>query len=434
MARIKLAYLGGGSTRGGGTMASFVHHGKEFNGSEVVLIDLDEDRLALIKKLAEAMARRAGLDLTITATTNRREGLRDCDALLSSFRPGGFEARALDERIPIKHGVIGQETQGPGGFFMALRSIAVMQEVAEDIAAVCPNVRIFNYTNPVNVVAQAMTSYTDIATISLCEGPIIFPRGVAEAAGLDPDRVQATMVGINHNCWSTEQTYDRADMIPLVQQAFAERGQDPTVPIGHRRTLALAATMESLPSYYFHNYYFRDDVLREQQAAPTTRAEDIMRAVPGYWRHYAEQAESDDPRLDPALSRGGIHELELAIDAMNAYFNDTGDVLPVNLPNAGGVLPGFDEDVVVEVSTRVDASGFTPLPQKPLPHAVRGLVQALAEHQVLAAKAAWEGDYRDGVRALAAHPLVPSLPVAEQLYAEMAAAHAAYLPDRLLPR
>ena len=135
------------------------------------------------------------------------------------------------------------------------------------------------------------------------------------------------------------------------------------------------------------------------------------------------------PELDPARSRGGIHELELAIDAMNAYYNDTDEVLPVNLPNTGGALPGFDEDVVVEIPTRVDAGGFTPLPQPPLPHAVRGLVQALAEHQVLAAKAAWEGDHRDGVRALAAHPLVPSLPVAEELYAEMAMAHAAYLPE-----
>ncbi|GAB3407762.1 family 4 glycosyl hydrolase [Flindersiella endophytica] len=426
MARIKLAYLGGGSTRAAGTMASFVHHGAQFDGSEVVLIDLDEERLGLVKQLAEKMAANAGLDLTITATTNRREGLRDVDAVLSSFRPGGFEARALDERIPVKHGVLGQETQGPGGFFMALRSIAVMQGVADDLAAVAPNARIFNYTNPVNIVAQAMTTYTDIPIVSLCEGPIIFPRGVAEVAGLDPDLLQATMVGINHNCWSVEHTYQGEDLIPLLRKAY-EAGDRSS------RLLRLAVTMESVPSSYFVYYYFRDEELRHQQGAPTTRAEDIMASVPDYWKHYTEQARSPHPELDPARSRGGIHELELAIDAMNAFYNDTGETLPVNLPNAGGALPGFDEDVVVEIPARVDAGGFTPIPQKPLPHAVRGLVQALAEHQVLAAKAAWAGDARDGLRALAAHPLVPSLPVAEELYAEMALAHAAHLPDRLLP-
>jgi 6-phospho-beta-glucosidase len=433
MARIKLAYLGGGSTRAAGTMASFVHHGHQFEGSEVVLIDLNADRLALVKRLAETMAKHAGLDLTVTATTNRREGLRDCDALLSSLRPGGFEARALDERIPLKHGVIGQETQGPGGFFMALRSIAVMRGVTEELAEVAPGVRIFNYTNPVNIVAQALTTYTDIPTVSLCEGPIIFPRGVAEAAGLDPDRLESTMVGINHNCWSTAHRYDGQDFMPVLQEAYDERRGDPTLGEDDRRLLRLALTMQSIPSYYFLNYYFRDDVLRQLRGRRTTRAEDIMAAVPGYWEHYTEQARSPAPVLDPGRSRGGIHELELAIDAMNAYYNNTGEVLPVNLPNTGTALPGFDADVVVEIPTKVDATGFTALPQVPLPHAVRGLVQTLAEHQVLAAKAGWEGDARDGVRALASHPLVPSLTVAEELYAEMAYAHAAHLPDRLLP-
>ena len=106
-------------------MASFIHNnGAEFDGSEVVLVDLDPDRLELIRTLAEKMARARGVDLTITATTDRKAALRDCDAVLSSFRPGGFGARAKDERIPLNHGVIGQETQGPGGFFMALRAIA----------------------------------------------------------------------------------------------------------------------------------------------------------------------------------------------------------------------------------------------------------------------------------------------------------------------
>ena len=127
MARIKIAYIGGGSTRAAGTMASFVEHGENFAGSEVVLIDLDADRLELIRGLAERMAAAHGVDLTVTATTDRRAGLEDCDAVLTSYRPGGFEARVLDERIPLAHGVIGQETQGPGGFFMALRSIHVMQ-------------------------------------------------------------------------------------------------------------------------------------------------------------------------------------------------------------------------------------------------------------------------------------------------------------------
>src|SRR5919202_1247620 len=185
MARIKLAYIGGGSTRAPGTMASFVAQGENFDGSEIVLVDLDAERLALVKRLADKMTRCKGLDLTVTATTDRCAALQDCNAVLTSFRPGGFEARYLDESIPLKHGVIGQETQGPGGFFMALRSIQVMQGIVSDIERVEPNAVIVNYTNPVNIVSEAVTHHSPIPTISLCEGPLIFPAGVARNAGLD---------------------------------------------------------------------------------------------------------------------------------------------------------------------------------------------------------------------------------------------------------
>src|SRR5437764_14869489 len=172
MPRIKFAYIGGGSTRAAGTMASFVEQGENFNGSDIVLIDLDEERLGIVQTITQKMARARGLDLTVRATTQRREGLRDCDAVLTSFRPGGFEARYLDESIPLKYGVIGQETQGPGGFFMALRSIHVMKSIIEDMEAICPGAHLFNYTNPVNIVSEAVTHHTFIPTISLRERPI----------------------------------------------------------------------------------------------------------------------------------------------------------------------------------------------------------------------------------------------------------------------
>src|SRR3954463_16459426 len=112
MARIKLAYVGGGSSRAAGTMASFLHHGSEFDGSEVVLVDLNPDHLEIVRTIAEKMARNAGLGFKLTATTDQREGLTGGDAVLTSCRPGGFERRLKDEMIPMRHGVIGQETQG----------------------------------------------------------------------------------------------------------------------------------------------------------------------------------------------------------------------------------------------------------------------------------------------------------------------------------
>src|SRR5947199_94308 len=234
MARIKLAYIGGGSTRAPGTMASFIHQGQNFQGSEVVLSDLEPARL-------------------------------------------------------------------------------------------------FNYPNPINIVSEAITHHTGIATVSLCEGPIIFPRGLARAADLDPDKVDAVMIGLNHGSWTVRHQYDGQDMLPLIRAAYERKRADPAARPHALRMLHLAVMMGSLPADYFQYYYFKDEVLAELQAKTTTRAQDIMAAVPDYWRHYQEQAGCDVPELDPRRSRGGIHELELAIDVMEAVFNDRQEVWPVNV-------------------------------------------------------------------------------------------------------
>jgi 6-phospho-beta-glucosidase len=431
MARIKLAYIGGGSTRAPGTVASLIDQGANFAGSEIVLIDLDAERLGIVETIATKLARAQGLDLTIRATTDRRAGLEDCDAVLTSFRPGGFEARYLDESIPLKNNVIGQETQGPGGFFMALRTITVMREIVADMEAVCPQAILVNYTNPINIVSEAVTHNSAIPTVSLCEGPIIFPRMLARAADLDPDKVDAVMIGLNHGSWTVRHLYDGEDMIPLVQAAYARKRTDPDADRHNLRLLELAATMGSLPADYFQYYYFKDEVLAELRGKPTTRSQDILASVPDYWAHYREQAAAEVPVLDARRSRGGLHELELAIDVLDGIFNDRKEVWPVNVPNQGAI-PDFPDDLVVEVPGYVDRHGVVPLTQPGLPRQVVGLVKMLGEYQALAAAAAWDGTRLDAIRALASNPLCFSLPLAERIYDEMAAAHKAYLPERLL--
>jgi 6-phospho-beta-glucosidase len=327
--------------------------------------------------------------------------------------------------------VIGQETQGPGGFFMALRSLHVMRGIVDDMAVVCPKARLFNYTNPVNIVAEAVSRYTDIPVVSLCEGPIVYPREVMEAAQLDPDKLDAVSIGLNHGSWTVRHRYEGEDVMPLVREAAERRRDDPTLPKYQKWLLRLAAAMGSIPSQYMQYYYFTDEVLADLRAKSTTRAEDIQAAVPDYWTHYREQAAADDPQLDPVRSRGGIHELELAIDVMDAIYNDRKEVLPVNVRN-GGAITDLLDDLVVECVGYVDAGGIAPIASGPLPPPVAGLVKALAEYQTLAAHAAWHGTRRDGIQALVSNPLCRSLELAETIYDELAAAHRELLPERLL--
>ena len=432
MARINHTYRGGGPTPAPGTVASLITRGERFPGSEVVLVDLDEGRLHTVRRLATRMAEVRGLDLRITTTTDRAEGIHDADVVLTSFRPGGFEARRLDERIPLKHGVIGQETQGPGGFFMALRSIAVMREIVADIERLAPGALLVNYTNPVNIVSEAVTHHSPVPTISLCEGPIYFAPAVVRNAGLDPARLDQVLVGLNHTGWTVRHRYDGEDVMPLLREAWGRRSKAPSTNPWADRMLRLAAAMDAIPSGYLYYYYFREEALAEALAKPTTRSEDIMAEVADYWRHYEEQAGADEPDLDPKRSRGGILELELAIDVIDAVVNDTGATWPVNVPNRGAALPGVPEDLVVEVPAAVGRDGAAPIAVPALPRHLRGLIEALGQYQALTAEAAWSGGRREAVAALASHPLVVSLSLAETIYDEMAAAHRKWLPDRLL--
>jgi 6-phospho-beta-glucosidase len=433
VARLKLVYLGGGSTRAPGTLAALAAQAENFRGSEVVLVDLYPERLETVTRLAQRLAEHRGAELKLRWTTDRAAALEDADAVLSSFRPGGFEARALDERIPLKHGVIGQETQGPGGLFMALRSVTILKGVVAEMTRLCPRAVLFNYTNPVNLVAQAVSRYSPVQVLSLCEGPLVFPQELARTAGLDPSRLEVTMVGLNHACWSVRHRYrgetGEEALLPLLAAAYT-RLRNAGAPARALRLLHLAVVMNAVPASYFVYYYFKDEILAELRAQPTTRAEDILAAVPDYWAHYRAQLEAPVPTLDPTRSRGGIFELELAFDVMDAMFNDRGEVWPVNVPNRGA-LPDFPEELVVELPARVSKTGAEPRPQPPLPKAVVGLVQQLGAYQALAAEAAWEADRRKAVQALAGHPLVLSLPKAEALYAELAQAQRAWLPEGL---
>ena len=252
----------------------------------------------------------------------------------------------------------------------------------------------------------------------------MWPRLVAAAAGLDPDEVEATMAGLNHACWSVEVAYPgEEDFFDLVEAAWAGRPADANGD-GTLQLLQLAATMRSIPADYLRYFYFGPTILAEQQTARRSRAEQLIEESPGYWEHYREEAEKADPRIDPARARAGVGELELAVEVIEAAVGDRRSTFTVNMPNRGAIA-GFDDDLVVEIPAVCSGSGFvSTIEAARLPAHVLGLIEMLAEYQRLAAHAGWSGDRRDGVRALAAHPFVLSLPAAEALYAAMASAQA----------
>ena len=159
---MKIAYIGGGSAYAPGVLRAFIGLKGLFNGSEIALVDIDGPNLEIIRRLGERMARAENADLHITATTDRRAALERADFVLTSFRVGGFKARTLDEHIPLRYGVIGQETVGPGGFFFALRNLRVIRELCAEMEELCPQAWLINYANPTNIIGEAVSRFSSV--------------------------------------------------------------------------------------------------------------------------------------------------------------------------------------------------------------------------------------------------------------------------------
>ena len=424
---LKIAIIGGGSAYAPGLIRAFLNQPDVFGGAELALMDIAAHELGIIHRLGQRMAHAAGVDIRITATTDQREAVTGADYILTTFRQGGFEARHQDEAVPLEFGVIGQETIGPGGFFFAMRTLPVIQRLVEDIKAVAPNAVIVNYTNPTQIVAEAVTHFGGVPCISICDQSLDDQRKIVSALDLHPASVEFESVGLNHATWSTRFLIDGEDGVALMNLQTDRVLARPDLSDRLKRQFRLTREYGRVPNSYLQYYYYREEVVAEALAEPKTRAQEIMESLPGYFQHYQEQSEAETPHLTHV--RGGSVFGDVAVEVLRSLIVGDHQIHTLNVPNRTA-LPGFAPDRVVELPARLEARDATPLVQPALPHEVMGLLAMLAEYQWLAADAIWNGDRRALERALASNPLVVSLSQARRLLDPIIPLQSAYLPER----
>ena len=273
-----------------------------------------------------------------------------------------------------------------------------------------------NYTNPTQIVAEAVTHFSDIPCISICDQTNDDKKKILAALQIPHAEVELESVGLNHATWSTRFTIDGQDGIQVMtrrlEDVLARRDIDNRL----KRQFMLANEYGRLPNSYLSYYYFRRESVVEAQAAPKTRAQVILDSLPGYYQHFREQITAERPRLTHV--RGGTLFGDMAVDVLSALARQDGSIHTLNIPNRGA-LPNFDPERIVEAPARVERRSATPLAHEPLPAEMVGLLQMLANYQWLAAEAIWHGDLRAIEHALASNPLVLSLSLAKKLLADM---------------
>ncbi len=386
--------------------------------AEFRLFDTNAERLGVMAGLSERMVRRHGRDIAVKTCARLEESLEGADFVITQIRVGGMQARWLDESIPLKYGILGQETTGPGGMFKALRTIPAMLEIASAVEHVAPQAFILNYTNPSGIVTEAVTRHTDAKILGLCSGIPLIIEEIKKDFGVDYPGMHAYCVGLNHLGFIHRIVSGGKDVIGEIIERMAAResrhGKDADA------LNQFAVEIGAIPIGYLDYYFRRGRLVRKLQAQDKTRAQQIMdleKAV------FAEAAvPGADQKPETLCKRGGGGYSAVTFAAMDALYNDTGEELAISVPNQGAV-DGIEAEDVVEVVCRIGRKGATPIRVGPIPLAFRGLVHAVKAYEVLTVEAAMKRDRRLLKQALLNHPLVGDAEVIDPMLDEMIAAH-----------
>jgi 6-phospho-beta-glucosidase len=416
---VKVAVIGGGSTYTPELVEGFGLRRDILPVDELVLHDIDQERLDIVGGLAARILRKLEFPGRLTLTTDREQAVSDASFVLVQLRVGGLQARLTDETIPARFGCIGQETTGPGGFAKALRTVPVVLGIAEDTRRLgADGAWLLDFTNPAGLVTQALIDHRHRA-IGLCNIPIGFQRMLAKQLGVAPAQVQLEHVGLNHLSWERRVMVDGVDRLPELIDVYADQlGEEVDLP-GE-----LVRLMRSIPSYYLRYFYLTGEVLEKQRTA-RSRADEVMEIERALLEMYRDPALDIKPKL--LEQRGGAFYSEAAAMLVESLHTDRGDVQVVNVRN-GGAIPNLADDAVVEVACRIDAGGAAPLPVEPLAPEMLGLVEQIKAYERLTVAAAVSGDRDLALKALLANPLSADYRVAAPMLEALLDANRAYLP------
>jgi 6-phospho-beta-glucosidase len=418
---VKVAVVGGGSTYTPELVEGFVRRAERFPIDELALLDPDPERLEVVGGLAGRMLEHAGYSGRVLLTVDADEAIDGASVVIVQLRVGGQTARLLDETIPPRFGCVGQETTGPGGFAKALRTIPVVQELAERTARRgAPAAWLIDFTNPTGMITQALLDEGHRA-LGLCNVAMNVQRRFAERFGVEHQRVELEQVGLNHLSWVRKVRVDGEDRLGRL----LDTDLDAVAEEAHLSRELLGA-IRAIPSYYLRYYYLTGEIVEAQRSgSEPTRAEEVMEIESGLLELYRDPNLAEKPEL--LERRGGASYSEAAAQLLASLASSTGDVQVVNCRN-DGAIPDLRDDDVVEVAATIDGEGAHPLPVEPLSEDMLALVQHAKAYERLAIRAAKTGDRSVALRALLANPLVPDYPSASALLEAILDANREHLP------
>ena len=447
----KVSIIGGGGVRTPLLIHGLLQSQALLGIAELQLFDIDSRRAQLMASLGREIAQKLGVSLRLTAAKSVEEAVEGCDFVLSSLRVGGMAARARDERIAIEEGLAGQETTGPGGVAMALRTIPVALAHARIVERLAPKAWLINFTNPAGLITQALSQHTQLKVVGICDTPAELLQRIAHVLETHPAELRCDYAGLNHLGWVRRVFKGNADVTSkllgdeaALRQLYHADLFDPLLI----RTLGL------IPSEYLFFYYSQRKAYRNQLKAGASRGEELVRlntdlftqlcseapreALDTY-RRYLMQRNASYLRLeaeagtafraienepDPFETPTGYHKI--AVEVMSGLVSDAPRSVVVNVRNDNSI-EDLSPDDIVEVRCAISRQGIIPMRSGRLPESVRGLVLAVKAYERTIIRAVMEKSWPLAQLAMLEYPSIGQWEIAQNLQKAWAGVDHEYL-------
>jgi len=456
MAFEKVTVLGGGSARTPLLIHGIAEARAKVGIREVALYDTDRSRVELIAALGREVARRLGSDLKITTPEKVGDAVTGAKCVISSLRVGGGAARARDEEVARNCGFAGQETTGPGGMAMALRTIPVALEYVRVVERCAPDAWLINFTNPAGLITQALTSHTKLRVVGICDTPTEIFHRIAAALKEPREQVDCHYSGLNHLGWVYSVKVRGEERIgDILNNDASLRSLYPSDLFAPE----FLRSLQAIPTEYLFFYYSQQRAFQNQSGVGAPRGQEIQKLDAQAWkdtndavargnvargleRHtaYLMQRSASYLRLesrgesamgvapeefpDPFQAETGYHRM--ALEVLTALASDQPSTIVVNVPNATSI-PDLNPDDVVEVPCLVSSKGVVPIPVGRPPDAVRGLILSVKEYERCVIRAAVEQSADAARFALVSLPIVGQWEPADQVVRALIASDPEYL-------
>ncbi|MEO1772261.1 6-phospho-alpha-glucosidase [Candidatus Enterococcus ferrettii] len=432
---------GGGSTYTAGIVMMLIENQDKFPLRQLKFYDNDQERQEVVAKACEVIIRERAPHISFLATTDPETAFSDVDFVMAHIRVGGLKMRELDEKIPLRHGVVGQETCGPGGVAYGMRSIPGVIELIDFMEKYSPEAWMLNYSNPAAIVAEATRRLRPEAKIiNICDMPVAIKKSMADILGLkNENEIVDRYYGLNHFGWWTELT-DRQgnDLMPRLKEhvqkfgyaAAAEEGNPLLDEASWMDTFQKAKDVyavdpDTMPNTYLKYYLYPDYVVAH--ADPNrTRANEVMDNREK--NVFAECQRVADKQTAVGTSIEAGEHAEFIVQLAGALAYNTYERMLLIVENKGAIA-NMANDAMVEVPCIVSKRGYEPLCMGEIPDFQKGLMTQQVSVEKLVVQAYLEQSYQKLWQALTLSKTVPSAKVAKAILDELIEANQDWWPE-----